>query len=356
MDHRFTIVGAFLTLAIGAGLAFEQAGAGGYFGEPLITSPADWETFATGARQFARVWDAVDGVGTSYNERSCMACHAIPMPGGAGLTKSTFVRVSPATTDDAGGPVVHRLVRGMAIAAQEPPDRFSLRKSPALFGLGLVEQVPVEELMKERPGPDAIRGRLGGTGDRPGRFGRKANVPDLAEFTRAAFAVELGFGPQALRPTGEGLSTAIEQVTSFVRMLGPPPPRPSGSPAERLGRELFHGIGCAQCHVPRLAGRYAVNGDSVEFEIAPYSDFLLHDMGPVLSDGISQGSAGGSDFRTAPLWGLTSFGPPYLHDGRATDISQAIASHGGEAAMSRVRWDSLRHEERQAVLHFLQTL
>ncbi len=89
-----------------------------------------------------------------------------------------------------------------------------------------------------------------------------------------------------------------------------------------MGSALFVSTGCADCHTPTLAA-----GDKV---LPLYSDLLLHDMGPGLNDGVVQGQAQGSDWRTTPLWGL-SVRARFLHDGRARTIEAAILAHGGEA-------------------------
>jgi CxxC motif-containing protein (DUF1111 family) len=86
-----------------------------------------------------------------------------------------------------------------------------------------------------------------------------------------------------------------------------------------------------------------------------YSDLLLHDMGPALDDHVVQGRASGSDWRTAPLWGLSSR-TRYLHDGRATTLTAAIEAHGGEAAAARKRFIALPAKERANLLAFLQSL
>src|SRR5206468_2185726 len=98
----------------------------------------------------------------------------------------------------------------------------------------------------------------------------------------------------------------------------------------KAGQEVFNTIGCVKCHISSYTTRSriaALNGVT----IFPYSDFLLHDMGEQLGDGITQGSASGRDFRTAPLWGVR-YRPVLLHDGRARTLSDAILLHGGEAA------------------------
>jgi CxxC motif-containing protein (DUF1111 family) len=333
--------------------------AGGYFGEPELRSSADWDAFAIGLRQFSHIWQEADGVGPTFNGRSCMACHAVPMPGGAGLTADTFVLISPQVRDDQDGLVFQRLQRisGAVTERAIGPDPVQRRKAPMLFGLGLLESVPAEKLMTTRSGPDHISGRPGGAEGRFGRFGWKARVSDLEQFVRVAFAVELGFGPRALHVSADSrLETAIGQVADFVRMLGPPPKRGPSTPLELTGQALFAQIGCAQCHVPTHSARHVQGGVVTEEEIHPYTDLLLHDMGAALADGIKDGNAHGSDFRTPPLWGVASSGPPYLHDGRANDLTQAIAAHDGEASDTRLRWESLTNEERRTLLLFLQAL
>ena len=96
-----------------------------------------------------------------------------------------------------------------------------------------------------------------------------------------------------------------------------------------------------------------LGGDS---DIRAYSDLLLHNMGPGLADGITEGRAGPADFRTPPLWGAGASGPPYLHDGRAHDLAEAIGLHDGEARNTRLRWEKLSPEDRDALIRFLQGL
>jgi CxxC motif-containing protein (DUF1111 family) len=143
-------------------------------------------------------------------------------------------------------------------------------------------------------------------------------------------------------------------VTGFLLLLAPLPrvdqPRPLA------GRIVFRRIGCETCHTTRLrAGRShpvrALRGRRV----ALFSDLLLHDLGPALADGIAQGFASGSDFRTPPLWGARE-SAPYLHDGRAATLEEAIALHGGEAARSLARFHALGAKRRAALLAFLRAI
>jgi CxxC motif-containing protein (DUF1111 family) len=132
-------------------------------------------------------------------------------------------------------------------------------------------------------------------------------------------------------------------LTAFVRSLEPVPPlRP-----DSVGREVFIDTGCAECHTPTLAA-----GDKV---LTLYSDLLLHDMGPGLNDGVVQGQARGSDWRTTPLWGL-SVRERFLHDGRARSIEAAILFHGGEADQVVQAYRTLESAKRSTLLVFLSSL
>jgi uncharacterized integral membrane protein (TIGR00698 family) len=113
------------------------------------------------------------------------------------------------------------------------------------------------------------------------------------------------------------------------------------------GRKIFDDAGCAKCHVPYLRG---TQGD-----VMIYSDLLLHDMGPALDDKIVQADAGGADWRTTPLVGLSTH-RRYLHDGRAETLRDAILAHGGEGEIVRQRFFDLSESDQQQVLVFLDGL
>ena len=133
-----------------------------------------------------------------------------------------------------------------------------------------------------------------------------------------------------------------------------PPPRGAITRQALAGELVFLKIGCAGCHLPILqTGRSSVPAfDRVKF--FPFSDFLLHDMGS-LGDGIEQGQASGREMRTAPLWGLRTR-TTFLHDGRATTISDAILAHDGQGARSKQRVSSLAPREMNDLLAFLNSL
>ena len=135
-------------------------------------------------------------------------------------------------------------------------------------------------------------------------------------------------------------------LVSYAMLLAAPQPEPLNEQTTR-GRDHFNMAGCPTCHTPRLQGPRGA--------LPVYSDLLLHDMGPELADGLTARLATGSEFRTQPLWGIGVVGP-YLHDGRAETLEEAIAWHGGEASASRDAALALKPEEMEDLVEFLRSL
>jgi CxxC motif-containing protein (DUF1111 family) len=157
-------------------------------------------------------------------------------------------------------------------------------------------------------------------------------------------------------------SATVANVVFYLKTLRVPPRREADHPEVLAGEQLFEQVGCAGCHVPAMttgASELAVL-DRVEFH--PYTDLLLHDMGPGLDDGYTEGVATTSEWRTAPLWGIgiqESFQGGeayYLHDGRARTLREAIEWHDGEGAASRDAFDALSSEDQERLLRFLRSL
>jgi CxxC motif-containing protein (DUF1111 family) len=116
------------------------------------------------------------------------------------------------------------------------------------------------------------------------------------------------------------------------------------------GAAVFHSLGCDTCHQPNMFG--PGNSGASPTTIHPFTDLLLHDMGPGLADGIQQGSATGSEFRTMPLWRVADR-VHFLHDGRAATIADAIKAHGGQAAGAKAMFEALGGTDLQALMNFL---
>lgn len=330
----------------------------GGFGEPRTEATTiERKIFQDGLRQFSRAWDESDGAGERFNEHSCLGCHATPAAGGSGIKPESFVLVAKEISDAGGGHVFRRLQRTENGILELPaPAGASRRKPPSLFGLGLLQLAELRQPPGAAAGPDRIKGKLGGEPGHPGRFGWKARVPDIKTFTAAAFAQELGIDNKA-PGRNYPLELAVEEVAGFITLLAPPPRKPEIGEPEKAGERIFAEIGCVQCHAPSLApARKAAAELGYRPEIRAYTDLLLHNMGPALADGLVEADAGPTDFRTAPLWGIAASGPPYLHDGRAKDLAEAIALHEGEARPARLRWEQLTPVDRAALISFLQSL
>lgn len=318
-------------------------------GTELAVAGAD----SRGARIFTKVWTAGDGLGPLANAQSCAACHSTPRAGGAGGREANaMVLVSDEERDDTGGHLFRRLwIRpGHAVVQRPLPRRVSRRRAPSLFGVGLLERVPLREIAARVDGLDSegdgISGRMP-VGQ--GRFGWKSRFTSLEQAVAAALSNELGIssalfhGPQSgpAEITGDDLRDLVQ----FVQAL--PAPAAADLAPPSTGAAVFRRAGCTACHDPRVAPRASR---------PPYTDLLLHDMGPEFAEAFPDGDATGAEFRTAPLWGLAASGPPYLHDGRAATLHEAIVGHGGEATTSRLRYERLPASERRALRLFLKSL
>jgi CxxC motif-containing protein (DUF1111 family) len=254
------------------------------------------------------------------------------------------------------------------------------RRTTPLFGLGLVDAVPdsvFEQIAAiESADPDRIGGRthivtnLVTNKPAVGKFGWKAQVPSLLQFSGDAYLNEMGITnplfPNENCPSGdcgalrcdptpdpEDDGEAMVAFADFMTFLAPPA-RTSATTDVLVGEAVFTQVGCASCHLPTLrTGRSPVVAlDRVTFH--PFSDFLLHDMGS-LGDGIQQGDATGREMRTAPLWGLRAIST-FLHDGRATTIEQAIAAHDGQGVKARDSFAALDSRRKQQLVAFLKSL
>jgi CxxC motif-containing protein (DUF1111 family) len=130
----------------------------------------------------------------------------------------------------------------------------------------------------------------------------------------------------------------------------------------QAGRQVFTSIQCAKCHIPQLQTGFSAIGALSSKTIFPYTDLLLHDMGPGLNDGYTEGTAMPAEWRTPALWGLglsrNAQGGNYflLHDGRATSIEQAILLHGGEAQQSLTAFIQLSSTDKANLIRFLESL
>jgi CxxC motif-containing protein (DUF1111 family) len=160
----------------------------------------------------------------------------------------------------------------------------------------------------------------------------------------------------------EAPAQVLDLVAFYSRNLAVPVRRDVDDPEVLAGKALFYEFGCASCHVPKYVTRRDAPQPEHRFQLIwPYTDLLLHDMGEGLADHMPVGDASGSEWRTAPLWGIglteTVTGKAYyLHDGRARSLPEAILWHGGEATAARDRFADATPAERQALIRFLESL
>ncbi|MEM7764052.1 MAG: di-heme oxidoredictase family protein [Pseudomonadota bacterium] len=261
----------------------------------------------------------------------------------------------------------------------------SPRLAPGIVGLGLLEAIPESRLVAladpEDNDFDGISGRINWIGDGDqrlaGRFGWKAPHPSVADQTADAFRNDIGItsalAPEEPCSSAQTLCSAqrrgdgpvgeheineqlFDYVVQFTSSLGVPDARPVNPEIDR-GRMLFNDARCASCHTPS----HKVTINKQQQEIWPYTDLLLHDMGPLLADGVVEGSATGGEWRTPPLWALGAakqLNPEtgFLHDGRASTIHEAVLWHGGEAAPAAAKFNKFSKADQDALVAFVLAL
>jgi CxxC motif-containing protein (DUF1111 family) len=276
-----------------------------------------------------------------------------------------------------------------------PDTMMSPRVAPQMIGLGLVEQIPEEDILahadpddKDHDGisgkPNYARDLLSGK-VMLGRFGWKAGAPTVRTQSAEAFAGDLGLSTPLnnksygdctaaeadclAMPNGDnapGASEApdpiLDLVTFYSQNLAVPARRDVADPSVLRGKQVFYESGCAACHTPKFVTSRKAEDPTKRFQLIwPYSDFLLHDMGDGLADYRDEGRADGYEWRTAPLWGVgltqtVSDHTFFLHDGRARNLTEAILWHGGEGQKSRDAFTNLSKSARDDLLAFLGSL
>jgi CxxC motif-containing protein (DUF1111 family) len=380
-------------------------------------TPLDAAEVAAGQNLFNHVWTANDplaggdGLGPVFNAASCVACHYQGGTGGSGSVKenvTTYQAIGVARFGDRSVTGIlhadatkrefletldlldHNLpkdsrptleflsgqgaVRGGAV--------FSQRNTPALFGAKLVDEIQDRDIiaiarqqqlraaMTDANTERAPVGRVLFSNGRAGKFGWKGQTASLLDFVQGACANELGLSnpnqpqPKSIaRPDyqapGEDLTLEqCKQMASFIASL--PQPR-QDMPADQTqrdnvhrGHELFNSMGCAVCHVQNVGPAQGI-----------YSDLLVHRMGKDLeaqghyyappSDGDPSGTPQRDEWRTPPLWGVADSGP-WLHDGRAKTLEEAIRLHGGQADSATRQFTRASQADQARVVRFLMTL
>lgn len=372
------------------------------------------------------------GLGPVYNNVSCVSCHHNDGKGTPTIgliTSSLLTRISIPGMDEYGGALSipgygtqlqDKAISGktaearMKIDYTEEPFTFadgeavslrrpvytmnspylalptgcmvSVRLAPPVFGLGLLELLPEETILSYADAQDAnhdgISGRANYVHDPLsnktvlGRFGLKANNPNLMVQVASAFQQDIGitsyifpressYGQTQYDGLGDDPEIAdstLEATTFYVRTLGVPARRNVEDAVALRGEKIFNQLNCSGCHIPTMYTGVDVRLPAISNQrIHAYTDLLLHDLGADLSDGRPDYLADGNEWRTPPLWGIGLFAktngtPYYLHDGRARTLTEAILWHGGEAKKAKDAFVQLSKSDRDALLKFLQSL
>ena len=358
--------------------------------------------FARGDDAFGEVFTFQTGLGPLFNQASCERCHVGDGRGHPSVNLKRFGRnlgggqFNPLI--EFGGPQLQeRSMPGYpAETIPSHANAISERGGPLVVGLGLIEAIPDQTILSNADPNDAdgdgISGRANlitapeflGLGPGPyngnylGRFGRKAGAINLLQQTATAYHQDMGITSDFLPVENHNLlvggtggdpvadpeipAATVNDVVFYLQTLRPPLRRAANDPDVLTGEQLFSTIKCASCHVPvMMTGQHPIAALNNR-PTALYSDLLLHDMGPDLSDNFVEGEATGTEWRTTPLWGLgivenvLGGTPFYLHDGRTSDLRAVISLHKGEADSSRIGFQQLPIASQEALLKFLKSL
>lgn len=366
---------------------------------------AQRDTFGRGLTVARRRFTPETGLGPTFNVTSCADCHERPVTGGGGARYRDFLLVGQRLSDGSFTPTgvngvqpQYDLAAGR-MATNTQTNVTATRKAIPFFGVGLLAEVSDEEILSradpsDRDG-DGVSGRANYDRGFVGRFGRKSQTVSIEGFIRGPIFNHMGITtnplPDALKarlpvPSAADLAHVAQNITrdettgqtvqaqvaandepttdhdgvadpemsegdlfdlvSFAMLTAAPRPD-DPTPETTAGRATFLRIGCGACHTPTLRSPRGL--------IPAYSDLLIHDMGPELADGIPMKLATGAEFRTQPLWGVAATGP-WLHDGRADTLDEAITLHAGESTRSRDAYRALSTEDRGRVIAFLESL
>lgn len=377
--------------------------------------------FAAGAEPFdQRLLDPTsegpmkpEALGRLFIDDGCLACHldgtVRRAPSAADLPPGLLLRVSSEGSDLHGGPMpvegygleiqprattgppeasvdvrweatdraladatVVSLRRPVATVSDpangsvDPAMLTSIRTGVPIVGLGLLEAIPEADL-RAAAAQQARDGQVSGRvnevwddlGERltVGRFGWKAGQESVRSQTTAALVNDMGVRPD----DGEMSASVLSDLVFYNRTIAVPVARDTDDSSVRRGANTFVSVGCAACHSPVQRSGPDEVAALADQTFHPYTDLLLHDMGRGLADGRPEYLAGGSEWRTAPLWGIgrrievLGFAN-FLHDGRARTLTEAIEWHGGEAAAARRSFERLDADTRRDLLAFLGSL
>lgn len=360
---------------------------------------------SAGDTQFEKVYTIEEGLGPVFSHVSCNSCH----PGeGKGHPNNLFIRfgqsfpgfnnghdyeLNPyATFGDGMNQLQDRAIPGYEPEKLPANAPYTKLLAPAITGLGYLDAVADETIIamaeenahlggpiKGRPhyGPvfDWVKLRPNSIPNSDGeyihRFGKKALSYDLKVQTVGAFNQDMGIVTTYMpiepydgeKGDPEASNQTVKDIEFYLKTLKAPERQPTKNHPDVLqGEMIFTQISCASCHKPTLKTGYSNITVLNQVEFHPYTDLLLHNMGPLLDDGYTEGNVETYEWRTPPLWGLgaqkdVQGGKLYLlHDGRAKSVEEAILYHEGEAKESRDSFNSLTSEEKKQLIKFVESL
>lgn len=414
-------------------------GGSGAYGHPFPVMSEDLErVHEIGDLQFEQTFVSAPapinpGLGPIFNNVSCISCHIADgrgkVPDQGELAASILFRVSIPGQDLHGGPnpvpgygdqLQNRGILGVtkeadvnivyteitryfkdgtpytlrkpsysivnAYTAMPANVMLSPRVAPPVFGLGLLEAVSDATILsladENDANKDGISGRANYVWDvmnnktSLGRFGWKANQPNILQQVAAAYNGDIGITsflfPQESsfgQPQYDHRNDEVEisdsllySVEFYIKTLAVPVRRNATDPIIVQGKQLFTNAGCAKCHIPDLRTGVNVAFPAISNQlIHPFTDLLLHDMGPDLADNRPDFLANGNEWRTPPLWGIgltqiVNGHSNFLHDGRARNLMEAVLWHGGEAENAKDQVVNMTADERNALIKYLESL
>ena len=407
------------------------------FSKPAKNLPIKYKKlFSTGNKLFNTEWNndaksEFNGLGPTFNGKSCIICHvkdgrSIPPKIGEKGTKGLVIFINnfhkknneygriidtKSIFDNSFEAIVnikYKIYKGIfpdgslynlskpVVKIEKAnfgpiPQELHGRISPAIIGLGLLENIPDKTIIKfsdpEDKNNDGISGRPNIVNDpitkkrSIGRFGWKAGKASIHHQVVTALYDDIGITSEFLKlnrcPENqknclnevkkniiEAKKSEIDALTFYSSVIAVPARRYVTKKNIQIGKELFIKIGCAKCHIPEIKtgskyGKklYFLNNQNIQ----PYTDLLLQDMGEELAEATSEGIANQSEWRTAPLWGLgliekVNGSLRLLHDGRAKNIEEAIIWHGGEGYISKKNYMNINKKKRILIIKFLESL
>lgn len=398
------------------------------------------EYFKLGNSDFRMQWvsagnttKARDGLGPFLNANNCSSCHSGDGRAAPDPKVGLLVRLSVPGMDAHGGPkpepnyggqfsnfavfgvapegdvqVLYEEIKGMfadgeAYSLRKPTYLFtglsygamasdvlySPRVGTQLYGLGLLEVIADRQILANEDindtDQDGVSGRANYVWDETlqktvlGRFGWKANQPNLKQQIAGAFLGDMGlttslFSTENLSgtqldqygqlPNGgkpEVTDSLLEELLFYQQCLAVPGRRDMDKNEIIKGKQVFDELGCQKCHVQKMQTGFSSISTLSQQTIYPFTDLLLHDMGAGLADGRPDYLATGNEWRTPPLWGIGLIKTVnkhtfLLHDGRARDFKEAILWHGGEAEAAQQHFLKLSKQDRQRLISFLESL